>query len=201
MEEDVYFTPASVGEGRHTVKMSRFLSFAVPVRTSEEAKAALKELQARYRDCRHICWAYSLGPKGEEWQLNDNGEPSGTAGRPILGQIHSFGLTDVIVMVARYFGGIKLGTPGLIAAYKESARLALESAGRKEMHAMSALSVEFPYAAADKVMKVAKGDGVEIVTQEFDNLCRLELRVRKSLLAEVQGRLSSVEGAVVESLP
>lgn len=200
MEEDVYFTPATSGEGRHTVKMSRFLSFAVPVRTAEEAKAALKELQARYRDCRHICWAYSLGPKGEEWQLNDNGEPSGTAGRPILGQIHSFGLTDVIVMVARYFGGIKLGTPGLIAAYKESARLALESAGRREIHEMFRLSVEFPYAAADKVMKVAKGEGVEIVTQKFDNLCRLEILVRKSMLAEVQGRLSSVEGTVVDSL-
>lgn len=200
MEEDVYFAPARSGEGRHTVKMSRFLSFAVPVRTADEAKTALKDLHARYRDCRHICWAYSLGPRGEEWQLNDNGEPSGTAGRPILGQIHSFGLTDVIVMVARYFGGIKLGTPGLIAAYKESARLALESAGRREMHEMVSLSVEFPYAGADKVMKVAKGEGVEIAAQEFDNLCRLELLVRKSLLAEVRGRLAGVEGAVVELL-
>ncbi len=125
--------------------MSRFLSFALPVSSADAAKAEIKEYQNRYHDARHVCWAYMIGPDRKEWQLNDNGEPSGTAGKPILGQINSMELTDVLVVVVRYFGGIKLGTSGLISAYREAARLALEEAGRKECRQMRRLGLEFSY--------------------------------------------------------
>lgn len=130
---DIYYTIKETGESKYVEKMSRFLSFAIPVQSAEEAKVEVKRFQNKYHDARHVCWAYMIGRDRDEWQLNDNGEPSGTAGKPILGQINSKGVTNVLVVVVRYFGGIKLGTPGLIAAYREAARLALEEAGIKEM--------------------------------------------------------------------
>lgn len=128
---DIYYTIEGAGESQYKEKMSRFLSFAIPVSDAEEAKGEVKRFQNRFHDARHVCWAYMIGPDRLEWQLNDNGEPSGTAGKPILGQINSFELTNVLVIVVRYFGGIKLGTSGLISAYREAARLALEEAGKK----------------------------------------------------------------------
>lgn len=196
--EDVFFTVVREGSGRFTEKMSRFLSFALPVRDASEARAAVKRYQNDYHDARHVCWAYMLGSARAEYQINDNGEPSGTAGKPILGQINSLGLTDVLVVVVRYFGGIKLGTPGLTAAYREAARLALEDAGRKEMHEMRALRVTFPYVAADGVMRIVKNGGVEVSERVFDNTCGLTLSVRASEYEELAGRLSAVDGAVVE---
>lgn len=127
---DKYYTIAGAGSSQYKEKMSRFLSFALPVSTAEECRQTVKDYQNKYHDARHVCWAYMLGADRKEWQLNDNGEPSGTAGKPILGQINSMELTDVLVIVVRYFGGIKLGTSGLIAAYREAARLALEEAGK-----------------------------------------------------------------------
>ena len=130
---DIYYTIDHEGQGRLTEKMSRFLAFTFHVTTAEEARGLVKRMSNEWHDARHVCWAYMLGPSRDEYQSNDNGEPSGTAGRPILGQINSAGLTDVLVVVVRYFGGIKLGTPGLIAAYREAARLAIEDSGRKEV--------------------------------------------------------------------
>lgn len=195
-----YFTLHHDGEGKYTEKMSRFLSFAIKVNDAETAREYIKEYQNEYHDARHICWAYMIGPDRKEWQLNDNGEPSGTAGKPILGQVNSFGLTDVVVIVVRYFGGIKLGTPGLIAAYREAARLALEDGGRQEMHEMEDVNVVFPYVAADGVMKIVKGGGIEVVDRIFDNTCILHLRFRKDMGEEIKGRLSSLDGVGLREL-
>ncbi|MCH5218041.1 MAG: YigZ family protein [Muribaculaceae bacterium] len=157
--------------------MSRFLAFAMHVATPEEAASRIKEYQNRYHDSRHVCWAYMLGAKREQWQLNDNGEPSGTAGKPILGQINSKGLTDVLVVVVRYFGGIKLGTSGLITAYKEAARLALDDAGVKECKEMTTVAIEFDYEYMDGIMRVLKGEDLEILSRDFDNICSLTFSV------------------------
>lgn len=192
-----YYTLQQDGEGKFTEKMSRFLSFAIRVEDAATAKEYVKEYQNEYHDARHVCWAYMIGPERKEWQLNDNGEPSGTAGKPILGQINSFGVTDVIVIVVRYFGGIKLGTPGLIAAYREAARLALEDGGLKEMHEMTTVRVVFPYVAADGVMKLVKGGDIEVMEREFDNTCTLLLRFRKDHETEIMGKLGSLEGVGV----
>ncbi len=189
-----YFTLQHDGEGKYTEKMSRFLSFAIKVDDAETAREYVKEYQNEYHDARHVCWAYMIGPDRKEWQLNDNGEPSGTAGKPILGQINSLELTDVVVIVVRYFGGIKLGTPGLIAAYREAARLALEDGGRKEMHEMTDTVAVFPYVAADGVMKIVKGGNIEVVERTFDNTCMLRLRFRKDMAEGIMGRLRKLDG-------
>lgn len=197
---DIFYTIEKTGSSQYKEKMSRFLSFALPVKSSEEAKAIVKRYQNEYHDARHVCWAYMIGPERKEWQLNDNGEPSGTAGKPILGQINSFEITDVLVVVVRYFGGIKLGTPGLIAAYREAARLAIEEAGVKEMRKMAKIRVTFPYMAQDGVMRVAKGDEVKIVERIFDNVCQLILEFPEGIKEEIIGRLSKMEGAGVEEI-
>lgn len=191
---DLYYTIERDGEAQFREKMSRFMAFARKVDNAEEAKSIVKQYQNEYHDSRHVCWAYMVGPERTEWQLNDNGEPSGTAGKPILGQINSRGLTDVLVVVVRYFGGIKLGTPGLIAAYREAASLALDDAGRKEMHRMETLKVIFPYMSADGVMRIVKGGEVEVVDRTFDNTCSMTLRFRMDHAAGITGRLRSIDG-------
>lgn len=191
---DLYYTIEREGEAQFREKMSRFISFARKVTNADEARAIVKEYQNEYHDSRHVCWAYMIGPERKEWQLNDNGEPSGTAGKPILGQINSKELTNVLVVVVRYFGGIKLGTPGLIAAYREAARLALEEAGRKEMHQMETITVTFPYMAADGVMRIVKGNEIEVINRTFDNTCSMTLQFRNDHAEEIKGRLLSVDG-------
>lgn len=194
---DVYYTIKGAGESQYKEKMSRFLSFAIPVSSAEEARQKVKNFQNRFHDARHVCWAYMLGPDRLEWQLNDNGEPSGTAGKPILGQINSFGVTDVLVIVVRYFGGIKLGTSGLIAAYREAARLALEEAGKKEMRKMSIIKLTFPYIGADGVMRLMKGSDVNIVERTFDNTCGMIVEFPESLKEEIVGRLLKIDGVSI----
>lgn len=191
---DIYYTIKETGESLFREKMSRFLGFAVHATTADEAKAIIKEYQNKYHDSRHVCWAYMLGPERKEWQLNDNGEPSGTAGKPILGQINSAEITDVVVIVVRYFGGIKLGTSGLIAAYREAAKEAIEAAGRKELYQTRDMHISFPYVGANDVMKLVKGGGHEIVDQKFDNVCEMLLRVRLDKTEEVEGRLRDISG-------
>jgi uncharacterized YigZ family protein len=176
---DLFRTIASPSQAQYKEKMSRFLAFVHPVKEVEEAKAIIKDYQNKYHDARHVCWAYMLGPAREVWQLNDNGEPSGTAGKPILGQINSFELTDVVAIVVRYFGGIKLGTSGLIAAYREATRLALDDAEIIECHETIDLEVVFSYIAMNDIMKVVKNMNLQIISQEFDNTCTMVLRVRK----------------------
>ncbi len=191
---DAYKVLEKDGTAQIREKMSRFIGFAIPVASADEAKGRIKALANEYHDARHVCWAYMIGPDRTEWQLNDNGEPSGTAGKPILGQINHFGLTDTLVVVVRYFGGIKLGTPGLIAAYKATAREAIEAAGIKEKVKTSDIAITFPYVAANGVMKIVKSQGCEVVTQEFDNTCSMLLRVPASSEEEIRGRLLGVDG-------
>ncbi|MDE7380557.1 MAG: YigZ family protein [Muribaculaceae bacterium] len=197
MDEDVYYRIEKEGTGLYKEKMSRFLSFALKIENAEEAKQFVKMYQNEYHDSRHVCWAFLIGPKGEEWQLNDNGEPSGTAGKPILGQIRSFGVTDVLVIVVRYFGGIKLGTPGLIAAYREAAREALENSGKKECYETEEITIEFSYISADGVMKLVKSKEIEVKERQFDNVCKMVIVVRKSEADEIRGKLKKVEGVQI----
>ena len=189
---DTYYTLASPSEGVYREKMSRFLAFAHPVDSAEKAKEVIARYQKEYFDARHVCWAYMIGSARTEFQSNDNGEPSGTAGKPILGQINSFGLTNIVICVVRYFGGIKLGTSGLIVAYRQAAREAIEAGKIIECHDMSEISFCFSYLAMNDVMKIAKMDGVEIISQEFDNTCRMALRFRSDMLDEICGRLSKI---------
>lgn len=191
---DIYYTIEKEGTGKFTEKKSRFLSFAYFVETADEAKARMKALQNEYHDARHVCWAYVVGADKAEWQANDNGEPSGTAGKPILGQINSLNLTNVVVGVVRYFGGIKLGTPGLIAAYKEAAALALEDSGVKECVMQKRYEFTFPYMAMNDVMKIVKSTGAEIVSQQFDNSCSMTLSIRLDEAEMLFNRLSSISG-------
>ena len=195
---DIYYTIAKEGKGVFKEKMSKFLSFAIMVDNAEEAKATVKRFQNEYHDSRHVCWAYMLGPERQEWQLNDNGEPSGTAGKPILGQINSFGLTNVLVVVVRYFGGIKLGTPGLIAAYREAARLALEDAGKKEEFQKATIRISFPYEVSNDVMKIVKTEEPEVLNRSFDNKCEMTLSFRLDYAERIKSRLQKVEGLVIE---
>lgn len=193
-----YFTVSKGGEGLVREKMSRFLSFAIPVKSQEEAMQKVKEFQNRYHDARHVCWAYMLGAAREIWQLNDNGEPSGTAGKPILGQINSKGLTDVLVVVVRYFGGIKLGTSGLIVAYREAAKEALDNSEIIECHEMLEVSVEFPYEDMDGVMRVIKSQNIEIVEKEFDNLCKLKIRIKLDEDEKICGQMEKKGARITE---
>lgn len=194
---DIYYTIKEAGESKYTEKMSRFLSFAIPVKSADEAKAEVKAFQNRFHDARHVCWAYMIGPDRTEWQLNDNGEPSGTAGKPILGQINSFELTDVLVIVVRYFGGIKLGTSGLISAYREAARLALEASGKKELCKMTQIEITFPYVGAEGVMRLIKGGDVNVIDRIFDNTCGMILEVAESKRDELISRLRNIDGVSV----
>lgn len=187
---DAYRVPAREGNGKLTEKMSRFIGFCVKVADAEEAKEYIKGKQRNFRDARHVCWAYIIDPAGEEWQANDNGEPSGTAGRPILGQIRSAGLCHALVVVVRYFGGIKLGTPGLTAAYKESARIAIEDAGFVECHRLAELELSFNYPESGKVMSLIKGMELEVRGKEFADACRVTVGVRESMKKGVVETLS-----------
>ena len=196
---DTFYTIAREGSGVFKEKMSKFISFAKKISDPEDAKSIIKQYQNEYHDARHVCWAYMIGADRQTWQLNDNGEPSGTAGKPILGQINSFGLTDVLVVVIRYFGGIKLGTPGLIAAYREAARLALEDSGIQEVHQLELLKITFPYAAANDVMKIVKSEEIEVKDRKFDNTCEMTLSYRLDFADKIRGRLSGVPGVSLQA--
>lgn len=190
----VYLTVAAPARGQLREKMSRFISFIFPARTPEEARAAIAGVASEYHDARHVCWAYRLGADGGETMVNDNGEPSGTAGRPILGAIRSAGITNVAVAVVRYFGGIKLGTSGLIVAYKEATRLAIEAAEIVEGCETATVSITFPYQAVNGVMSIAKSPGLRIISQEFDNSCSMTIEVRADRRAELLRRLTGLDG-------
>jgi len=195
---DIYRTIEAPSEAVFTEKRSKFLAFAYPVSTVDEVKVHLAELSKKYFDARHICWAYMLGPQRTEFRANDNGEPSGTAGKPILGQINSFELTDILVAVVRYFGGIKLGTSGLIAAYRQAARDVLTTATIAELHDTRIISFSYPYISMNDVMKVAHSDGCETMKSSFDNACLMTLRVYADLEPCVRSRLADIDGLTFE---
>ena len=194
---DIFYTIESTSEAIYREKMSRFLAFAVPVKSADEARQVIKDYQNKFHDARHVCWAYMIGPQRLEFQLNDNGEPSGTAGKPILGQINSFNLTDIVIIVVRYFGGIKLGTSGLIVAYREAAKMAIEEASIVECHDMAQISFTFPYMSMNDVMKIGKSGDVRIVEQQFDNSCSMTIELRRDFFDSVQQRLLSIDGVTL----
>lgn len=198
MNEDVYRTIAAPVEGIYTEKRSKFIAIALPVRTVDEVKALLEEYQKKYYDARHVCYAYMLGPQRKDFRANDNGEPSGTAGKPILGQINSNELTDILIIVVRYFGGIKLGTSGLIVAYKAAAAEALAAAEVVEKTVDECIRFWFEYPFMNDVMRVVKEEGPEIVEQGYDMDCRMTLRIRSSLIPRLRARLEKVETLRIE---
>lgn len=187
-----YLTIEAPAQASIREKMSRFIAFAAPVSTVEQAREFIAQTANRYHDARHVCWAYMIGADRQTWQLNDNGEPSGTAGKPILGQINSLGLTDVVVAVVRYFGGIKLGTPGLIQAYRTAARQALEAAGIVKRSEMTTIDITFPYQAINDVMKIVKRPGITVVSQTLDNSCSMTLSLPLDRAPEIRQRLDKV---------
>ena len=191
--EDTYKTIASLAQGTYTEKRSKFLAFAMPVRSLDEVKEHLKYYEKKYFDARHVCYAYMLGAERTDFRANDNGEPSGTAGKPILGQINSFGLTDILIVVVRYFGGIKLGTSGLIVAYKTAAQEALNAAEIIEKTVDADITFLFEYPFMNDVMRIVKEESPEIISQDFDNDCRMTLRIRKSQFDKLRERLKKVE--------
>lgn len=196
---DTYLTLAAPCEGIYKEKMSKFLSFAFPVDSVKEAKEHIAAASKCYFDARHVCWAYMLGTARADFLSSDNGEPSGTAGKPILGQINSFGLTNVVIIVVRYFGGIKLGTSGLIAAYREAAREVILAGEIIECHEMADVSFTFPYIVMNDVMKLAKGVDVKIIEQQFDNSCSMTLSTRADNMAALRNKLLSIDGVTVSA--
>lgn len=190
---DTYKTIEKLAEGTYSEKRSKFLAFAIPVHSLDEVKEHLKYYEKKYFDARHVCYAYMLGADRTNFRANDNGEPSGTAGRPILGQINSFGLTDILLLVVRYFGGIKLGTSGLIVAYKAAAQEALNAAVIIEKTVDAEVTFIFEYSFMNDVMRIVKEESPEIISQDFDNNCRMTLRIRKSQFDRLKDRLQKVE--------
>lgn len=191
---DTFYTLDAPAEGIYKEKMSKFLSFAIPVTSAIEAKEVVARYQKEYFDARHVCWAYMIGAARTEFLSNDNGEPSGTAGKPILGQINSFNLTNIVIIVVRYFGGIKLGTSGLIVAYREAAREAINAGNIIECHEMTQVSFTFPYLSMNEVMRVVKDTGVKIVEQVFDNSCSMVLSIRADHRENLVSRLGDIDG-------
>ncbi|MBO4977882.1 MAG: YigZ family protein [Muribaculaceae bacterium] len=197
MPSDTYLTLAAPSQGEYKEKKSKFMAFARPVADVAGAKAFIASCQKEYFDARHVCWAYMLGADRKTFLSSDNGEPSGTAGKPILGQINSFGLTDVVVVVVRYFGGIKLGTSGLIAAYRAAAREALGAAVIVERHITEQFTVTFPYIAMNEVMRAVKNSSADIIAQNFDNSCSLTLEIRADDAAALRSRLLDIDGTSI----
>jgi len=191
---DTFSTIASPSQAVLTEQRSRFLAFAHPVHDAETAHALIKDYANKYHDARHVCWAYMLGSERANFLSSDNGEPSGTAGKPILGQINSFGLTNIVIIVVRYFGGIKLGTSGLIAAYREAARQSLESAEIIECHDMASIAFTFPYLAMNDVMKAVKSPGILIESQQFDNTCSITISIRADHAPHLRATLANISG-------
>lgn len=190
--EDSYKTIKGIGEGYYTEKRSKFLAFAHHVETPEQVKDIVEAYRKKYYDARHCCFAYMLGPDQSVFRANDDGEPSSTAGKPILGQIKSRELTDILVCVIRYYGGVNLGTGGLIVAYREAAADALEHCEIEERLVEEQITYPFSYPMMNGVMKIVKDMDVRIVSQKFEIDCEIVLSIRKSLAPELQARLKQL---------
>lgn len=200
MSQDTYKTISGLSEGIYTEKRSKFIAVAIPVCSVEEVKSYLEQYQKKYYDARHVCYAYMLGYERKDFRSNDNGEPSGTAGKPILGQINSNGLTDILILIVRYFGGIKLGTGGLVAAYKAAAAEALANSTVIEKTVDEDITVTFEYPFMNDIMRIVKEEEPEIISQSYDTDCVMTLRIRKSMMNTLRMRLEKVETArIVEN--
>lgn len=198
--EDTYRTLDAPSEGLYKEKGSKFIALAYPVYSEEEVKEILAGLKKQYYDARHHCYAYSLGADKSRYRANDDGEPNHSAGDPILGQIRSFDLSNVLVVVVRYFGGTKLGVSGLINAYKTSTAEALSNATIIEKHETALLQVHFAYPQMNDVMSLVKEYDLGVREQHFELDCRMTLEVRRKLQEEVSGKLESIDGVGVEEV-
>lgn len=194
--DDLYRTVAAPAEAACRERSSKFLSWIFPVRSEEEIREHLDALRKRFFDATHHCYAWRLGPHGEAFRANDDGEPSGTAGKPILGQLLSNDLTDCLVVVVRYFGGTKLGVPGLIAAYREATADVIAQAQIVERTVDRIVTVDFPYVAMNDIMRVVKELQPRIEAQEFDNLCTMRLSIRESRADLLEERLRKAGGSL-----
>ena len=192
-KDDVYKTITKPSEGAYSEKRSKFISFAFYVESEEETKEILDDLRSKYYDARHVCYAYLIGHDDIQYRANDDGEPSGTAGRPILGQIRSFELTNVLIAVVRYFGGIKLGTGGLIVAYKAAAADALSNAMIVSRTIDEVLSFKFEYPFMNDVMRIIKDMDAAVLEQDFYLDCKMTIQIRRSEMGVLRDRISKVQ--------
>ena len=195
---DKYLTINAPSEGLYKEKGSKFIAFAVPVSNVEQIKTILEEKRKEHHDARHVCYAYILGVDKADYRSNDDGEPSGTAGRPILGSLLSAGVTNVLIAVVRYFGGTKLGTSGLINAYKVASADALENAEIVEKTVDEEIHISFDYLVMNDVMKIIKDVAPQVVSQQFDNNCNMVLSIRKGDAPNLIERLKKVESLIIE---
>ena len=194
---DSYKTISRPSTGIYKELGSKFISFAYPVSNEEEVKEIISTLKKDYHDARHHCYAYRIGPEGEYWRANDDGEPSSSAGRPILGQLLSYQLSDVLVVVVRYFGGTKLGIPGLIKAYKNATSDAIEKGEIVGKTAMRSLSLTYDYIRMNDIMKLIRDFSAHIEEQQFDNLCKVRILVKRGEIerfcSEIEPFVSTIE--------
>lgn len=195
---DTYKTISALSEGIYKEKGSKFISFAFPVNNVEEVKEIVKEFQKKYFDARHVCYAYMIGQERETFRANDDGEPSGTAGRPILGQINSHNLTNILVIVVRYFGGVLLGTGGLVVAYKEATLDAINNAEIIEKVVEESISIQFGYLQMNEIMKILKDSTAQITNQKFDNDCSIILSIRKQEYEALKSKLGKITEVKIE---
>ena len=189
---DEYKTIATTSEGYYTEKRSKFLAFAHHVEAVDEVKDILAQYRKKYYDARHVCYAYMLGASREEYRANDDGEPSSTAGKPILGQINSFELTDILIVVVRYYGGVNLGTSGLIVAYREAAADAISHATIETRQVEEVITYSFAYPQMNDVMRIVKEMNPRILSQTFDNTCEIKLSIRQSEAEQLRNRLAKL---------
>lgn len=198
MPGDTYLTLARQGEGLYKEKGSKFISYAFPVTGEEEIRQILAGIRKEHYSARHCCFAWRLGARNEKYRSNDDGEPSGTAGRPIYGQILSSGLTDVLVVVVRYFGGTLLGTSGLIRAYGQAAADALSAAGFTEKIMEHTLMVSIAYEEVNSLMKLVKDEHLVVTASSFGQPSNITVRVRDSRLEEILNKLGKINGAAIK---
>lgn len=195
---ETYWTIAQQGEGLYKEKGSKFIAYAIPVQTIEQVKNIVKDYQKQYYDARHVCYAYMLGADRLEFRANDDGEPSGTAGRPILGQINSRNLTNVLVIVIRYFGGILLGTGGLVVAYKQAAAEALDAAGQVEKIVEMTHQVFFDYQQMNDIMRIIKEEEATIINNQFNETCQTVFMVSKAREERLIQRMKDLRTVKIE---
>ena len=196
--DDTYLTIAKSAEGVFKDRGSKFIGYAFPVESENDAKAHIAHLKTEHGKARHFCWALRLSPDRSVFRLNDDGEPAGTAGRPILNTLLSADLTNILVVVVRYFGGTLLGVPGLINAYKTAASEAIKAAEIIKKTLDDTYRLSFSYSNLNEVMKIIKDENLKSSQQHFDNTCSMELSVRKSQLNQVMARLESINGLKAE---
>lgn len=189
---DEYQTIAATSEGYYTEKRSKFLAFAHHVECVDEIKEILAQYRKKYYDARHVCYAYMLGADRAEFRANDDGEPSSTAGKPILGQINSNELTDILIVVVRYYGGVNLGTSGLIVAYREAAADAIAHAEIVTRQVEEVITYTFAYPQMNDVMRIVKEMNPRILSQTYDNTCEIRLSIRQSEAELLRNRLSKL---------